>query len=462
MNSLQSEIPFDVAIVGAGASGTLVAAQFKKLAPHGRLAIIGNAIRPARGVAYETHCHSNLLNVRACNMSAFPDDPDHFVNWLKPRMPKANPNTYAPRRFYGDYLAGIFYQTISDLKNTEYILGRVIDISRNPDLWKIYLEDGSSLEAHNVVLAFGNLLVPSDPIDFTAVSLNYWRNPWAHNIALGLEEDAPVLLVGTGLTMVDVALSLREVGHRGPIHSISRHGRLYQYHKLHQARPLSNLPEEAFKSPANALRWIRREIKTAEKSGFDWRAVIDSIRPHTEGIWQSWSPAQRESFLRHARNLWDTHRHRMAPEVSDQLGVLIEDRALIIHSGRLVSAVPEGQHAAVTWKDAETGESHTLNVKRIINCTGPTRDYARSNLPLVESLRNSGWLTPDPLRLGVETDVDGRLISASGQPIDDLFTLGPMRIPFLWESIAMPEIRNQALALAETIISETIENNVLV
>jgi uncharacterized NAD(P)/FAD-binding protein YdhS len=454
MNSLQSEIPFDVAIVGAGASATLVAAQFKSLAPHARLAIIGNTVRPARGVAYETSWSTNLLNVRACNMSAFPQDMDHFVNWLKPRMPKANPNTYAPRRFYGDYLAGIFYQVISDLKNTEYIPGTAVDMAHHLDLWTIYLQDGRTLEARNVVLAFGNLLAPGDPIDFTAVSLNYWRNPWAHTIALGLEEDSPVLLIGTGLTMVDVALSLREAGHLGPIHAISRHGRLYQYHKLHPARPLLNLPVEVFKSPAGALAWIRREIKTAERSGFDWRAVIDSMRPHTASIWQSWSPAQRGSFLRHARNLWDTHRHRMAPEVSDQLGILIEDRDLIIHSGRLVSAVAAGQHAAVTWKDTQTGEPSTLTVERIINCTGPARDYARSDLPLVDSLRSSGWLTADPLRLGLETDADGRLISVSGQPVDGLFTLGPVRIASLWESIAIPEIRTQAAELAKLLALE--------
>jgi uncharacterized NAD(P)/FAD-binding protein YdhS len=184
------------------------------------------------------------------------------------------------------------------------------------------------------------------------------------------------------------------------------------------------------------------------------------LRPHTASIWQSWNQAQRESFLRHARNLWDTHRHRIAPEVSAQLGILVEDRALIIHCGRLVSAAPKGQYSAVTWKDTDTGELHSLNVTRIVNCTGPTRDYARSNLPLVDALRSSGWLTPDRLRLGVETDLDGRLIGIDGQPVNGLYTLGPVRIPSLWESIAIPEIRNQALALAQLLVKEIIESSV--
>jgi uncharacterized NAD(P)/FAD-binding protein YdhS len=448
--------PFDVAVIGAGASGTLVAAQFKRIAPHGRLAIIGNTERAARGVAYETQYRAHLLNVRACNMSAFSTEMDHFVNWLKPRLPKATANSYVPRRFYGDYLAAIFHETISDLKNTKYFNNTAICISRNQDLWTIDLEDGTSIESYHVVLAFGNLLVPGDPIDFSHVALNYRQNPWARDIASGLSVNDPVLLIGTGLTMVDVALSLRESGHRGPIHAISRHGQLYQSHRAHPPRQLLNLPKE-FKTPAGALRWVRNEIKSAGEAGFDWRAVIDSLRPHTGAIWQSWSLAQRSSFLRHARNLWDTHRHRIAPEVSDQIGILIEDRKLIIHRGKLVSAESNGEQAEVLWKDTKIGELNRLNVARIVNCTGPARDYAQVDLPLVKALRSSGWLIPDPLRLGIETDQDGRLIGTDGEAVEGLYTLGPVRIPALWESIAIPEIRNQALALAQLLAEETIK-----
>jgi uncharacterized NAD(P)/FAD-binding protein YdhS len=42
-----------------------------------------------------------------------------------------------------------------------------------------------------------------------------------------------------------------------------------------------------------------------------------------------------------------------------------------------------------------------------------------------------------------------------------LYALGPLRIASLWESIAIPEIRNQALKLAELLISELVEANVL-
>jgi uncharacterized NAD(P)/FAD-binding protein YdhS len=91
----------------------------------------------------------------------------------------------------------------------------------------------------------------------------------------------------------------------------------------------------------------------------------------------------------------------------------------------------------------------TLRVARVINCTGPACDYARLDLPLVVQMRRAGWLTPDPLHLGIDTADDGRLLDADGQPVDDLYTLGPLRRPALWESTAIPEIRQQAMELAK-------------
>ena len=449
--------PYHVAVIGAGASGTLVAAQFKKLAPsYGRLALIGNQARPARGVAYETPYKANLLNVAAGNMSAFPDDMGHFVHWLERHLPGSSAATFAPRMLYGNYLTSIFDETINTSDQIDYFPATAIGLTHKEDSWMIHLDNSSSIEARSVVLALGNLLLPKDPIDFGEVESNYYRNPWSPEITKNLESDAPVLLIGTGLTMVDVALSLRDAGHRGIIHAISRHGRLYQSHKPYQARPLPELPKE-FRSPVHALRWIRQQAQLAEQTGSNWRAVIDSLRPYTAAIWRGWNQAQRESFLRHARNLWDIHRHRMSPEVSDQLSTLIEDRTLIIHRGRLVSAKSNEHDVTVIWKSTETGEAKILNVARIINCTGPSRDITRVQSSLVVDLLASGWIKPDPLQLGLETDSCGRLMSKNGNIAPGLYTLGPLRIAGLWESIAIPEIRNQALDLAKLIVSETID-----
>jgi uncharacterized NAD(P)/FAD-binding protein YdhS len=454
--NLKSKSPYHVAVIGAGASGTLVAAQFQRLAPsYGRLALIGNQDRPARGVAYETPYKANLLNVAAGNMSAFPDDMSHFVRWLEKHLPNSNAATFAPRRLYGDYLADIFNKTLDTSEQVDYFSATATGLTREEDSWKIHLDNGSSIEAHSVILALGNLLLPNDPIDFSGVGSNYCRNPWSPAITKNLASDASVLLIGTGLTMVDVALSLREAGHRGAIHAISRHGRLYQMHQPYQPRPLKEIPE-SFRSPHKAVHWMLAEIKRAEQEGNNWRAVIDSLRPHTSAIWSRWTQTQRASFLRHARNLWDIHRHRMSPEVADQLSVLIEDRTLAIHCGQLVSVKSNQHDITVVWKSTETGEAKTLNVARIVNCTGPSRDITLVQSSLVANLLADGWIKPDALQLGLETDSCGRLVGKNGNVAPDLYTLGPLRIAGLWESIAIPEIRNQAADLAKLLVAESI------
>ncbi|MCX6080371.1 MAG: FAD/NAD(P)-binding protein [Chloroflexi bacterium] len=454
------ELPFDVAVIGAGASGALLAAQFSRLAPAGaRLALIGVGERPARGVAYEAPYRANLLNVPAGNMSAFPDDREHFLSWLAERMPAADDTTFAQRRLYGDYLASVLGHALRS-EAIVPVKGNAIQLTQQAGLWRVLLDNGLAIETHAVVLATGNLLMPGDPLDVSRIAHFYRRNPWAAGVLDGLDADAPVLLIGTGLTMVDVVLSLRESGHRGPIHAVSRHGRLYQRHQTHPARPMAQVPHD-FRSPLGALRWLRSEIERDLQNGGDWRTVIDSLRPHTAAIWQGWSMAQRASFLRHTRNLWDIHRHRMAPEIAAQLDELMVLGVLRIHAGRIVQASSDGTAATIRLRTAHTQVTFTLQVARVINCSGPGRDYAKAELPLVAQMRQQGWLTPDPLRLGVETGPDGQLVDASGCPVAGLFTLGPLRIPGLWESIAIPEIRSQALDLAKLLVREFVETPAL-
>lgn len=446
--------PYDVAVIGAGASGALVAAQFRRNAPaHSRLALIGADPYPGRGIAYETPYRSHLLNVRAGNMSAFPDDIDHFLRWLQRRDPDAHAKTFAPRSVYGDYLTDLLNTPARGFAQITQIHGSAVDMSKSGGLWAIYLDNGTTIRAQTVVLALGNL-PPNDPLKLQSkFTPSYWRNPWASDIALGLPPQAPVLLIGSGMTMVDVVMTLRDEGHQGHIYAISRHGRLPQEHSDFARRPLQKPPAGAT-SPLAAIRWLRKEIEIAQREGYNWRAVVDGLRPHTATIWRSWTLAQRTSFLRHARNLWDVHRHRIAPEIYQQIQRLIRLGVLSIHAGRLDTLYNNAQGFTVTWKPAGGNTFETLQVARIINCSGPSRDYARTNLPLIVSLRRSGWLTPDKLRLGVETDSDGRLIDVDGDPVNGLFAIGSLRIPSALESTAIPEIRSQAAALVKLLIAD--------
>jgi uncharacterized NAD(P)/FAD-binding protein YdhS len=422
----------DVAIIGAGASGTLTAVQFARLAPPGaRGALIDAGARAARGLAYGTPYGAHLLNVPAARMSALPDDPEHFLRWLRGRDAAAGPGTFAPRAMYGDYLASLLAADETHSRVTR-VGGSAIGLTHGRN-WTVHLHDGRTIDARAVVLALGNL-PPADPLHLgDDPPAEYMRDPWAPGAAIGLPHDAPVLLIGSGLTAIDIAVALRHEGHRGPILMLSRHGRLPQPHAPVTPRPLATLPA-SFASPRGALRWVREQLAAGE----EWRAVVDSLRPHTVAIWRGWSLPQRAAFLRHLKNLWDVHRHRAAPEVLAQLsGEVLR--------GRIRSMRASGEGITV-----ETSVG-TLEVARVINCTGPACDYARLDLPLVVQMRRAGWLLPDPLRLGIETAEDGRLIGVDGQPVDGLYTLGPLRRPALWESTAIPEIRQQAMELAKVL-----------
>lgn len=430
---------YRAAIIGAGASGTLLAAHWRGIAPpDARIALVEAGARAARGLAYGTPYGAHLLNVPAARMSAFTDDPEHFLRWLRERMPSASPGTFAPRALYGEYLAHVLEGGGSSA--IVRVAGTAVGITRQDGHWIVHLHDSRTIRANAVVLALGNL-PPADPIrDSDVGPPRYLRDPWAPGVAVGLERDAPVLLIGTGLTMVDIALSLRAEGHRGTLHALSRHGRLPQTHAPSTPQTLA-LPDDV-DSPPRAMRWIREQI-TGE-----WRPVIDALRPHTATIWQRWSIAQRGSFLRHAKNIWDVHRHRMAPEVAERLA----ETPLVVHAGHVERMQGD---VDVTWRDRESGESRTMKFARVINCTGPASDYARVELPLVVQLRQAGWLTPDPLGLGVETDENGALLGYNRDRVDCLFTLGPLRRPALWESTAIPEIRQQAADLARHLATLT-------
>lgn len=444
----------DVVIIGAGASGVLMAAHLRHASPDARVALLDAGARAARGLAYGTPYGAHLLNVPAGRMSAYAHDPEHFTRWLERTQPAPAAGIFAPRSRYGEYLAEVLAETCAPPSRMARISGTAVGLvpGRAPDTWEVHLHDGQVVAARAVVLALGNL-APADPLRLGAEAPEgYLRDPWAPGAAQGLPPEATLLIIGTGLTMVDLLLALRAEGHRGPVHALSRRGLLPLAHAPHASRPVDP-PPEAAASPRALLRWLRQEAAAGARAGQDWRAVVDGLRPHTAGIWGGWALAQRRAFLRHARPFWDIHRHRTAPEVAVQVEALLAAGILQVHAGHLQSVEQAGEALEAVWTPRGGGSSRRMAVARVINCTGPASDYSALDQPLVAHLRRAGWLVPDPLRLGIETDPDGRLLGKDGRPVPGLFTLGPLRRPALWESTAVPDIRNQAAALAERLLS---------
>jgi uncharacterized NAD(P)/FAD-binding protein YdhS len=441
---------FDVAVIGAGASGALLGVQLHRQSPSLRVAVIEAGARAARGLAYGTPYGAHLLNVPAARMSAFADKPAHFLEWLTARQPEADGSTFAPRSLYGEYLGEALGAACTEGSTISRAFGTAVGLLPSGSGWNVHLHDGRRLEAGAVVLALGNL-PPNDPRLVSGNPEWYFADPWAPAASQGVAADAPVLIIGTGLTMIDLVLALRSEGHRGVIHAVSRRGLLPQTHCSHSPRGLSSMPP-VDDSPRAALRWIRSEVAAALGEGSDWRAVIDSLRPHTQAMWTSLSAAGRGSFLRHARAHWDVHRHRCAPEVGAAVEGLLREGRLVTYAGR-VRPIPGDEPEAEIIRRSDGGVVR-LRAERVINCSGPATDYASVDLPLVVQLRRAGWLVPDPHRLGIECDSEGRVTDLERTVVPGLYTIGPLRRAQLWESTAIPEIRQQAVELAALLAKE--------
>lgn len=442
----------DVAVVGGGAAGTLLVLQLMRRAPALRVALIDGRGAFARGVAYSTPDPSHLLNVQAGGMSADPDQPSAFARWLRDLGHPWGPDDFAPRRLYGEYLEGLLDEA-QRAQGHRLALIRA-DVTALRPLERggaaLTLETGTPLQMRAVVLATGNaaparLRVPDDGLQQSA---GWLRSPWAWERVAAIPREADVFLLGTGLTAVDVVLTLRRLGHAGRIHALSRHGRLPLPHAEVRAEPLALAPPPDLEN-APQLRPLFARVRAAAK-GQDWRAVVDGLRPLTTPLWQAFSDEDRRRFLRHLRSLWDIHRHRMAPAVARELSTAREEGHLVLHGGRLDRFTRGGPDEKWQAHWRHHGEPEQVSFDVGVNCTGPAAPGGEDD-PLGRALFEEGLAQKDPLRLGLLTS-GGALLDASGNRSPWLFALGPLLRGERWETTAIPELRVQAQALSEELV----------
>lgn len=430
-----------VAIIGAGFSGTL---QAINLLRHDgpRATLIERAPVAGTGLAYGAAHPSHVLNVRAANMSAFPDDPGHFVRWLEARGVADAAAAFIPRVTYGEYLRELLESALrNSAGRLRLVRGEVTDLESGPAL-RIAMAEGS-IEADAAVLAVGNL-PPHDPPGLDATLLaspRYCGDPWDARVPEGLAEDDTVLVIGTGLTMVDVALLLDARGFRGRIVALSRRGLLPRPHA-----PMGEWQRIAERPDTIASALLRRVRARGEAIG--WRSAVDELRPFTQGMWANASEAERARFLRHLRPWWDVHRHRLAPQVHARLAAMIERGQLHVVAAKTLGFAEEPRAIAVTLRRRGSDAAETLRVQRIVNCTGPLGDLARTTEPLLQRLAERGLIRADAAHLGIDVDNQGQTIAASGLPNPNLYALGPMTRGAFWEIVAVPDIRTQTWSVA--------------
>jgi uncharacterized NAD(P)/FAD-binding protein YdhS len=449
-------MPRRIAIIGFGFGGLMVLANLVRAAKAPMHVTIVAPDARGIGLAYGTHNPLHLLNVPARNMSAFAHDNAHFIHWLQspeaaawlPALERTSlpgEADFAPRMLYGHYLSHVLEATVTTAAHhavtIEWVHGIATGIAPEGDGWRIDA-GGQQVIADRVVIATGNEVKPIFP---ALVHPAIIENPW-----LLTQEDAesfgtrPLVMIGTGLTSVDIVLTLRRMGYAGTVHAISRNGMLPLPHRPDTGS--CRIDTDALFAQPNLLallRFVRAAIRAHERQGGDWRAVIDALRPHAIRLWQQLSAADQRSFIRRLATLWNSHRHRMAPDIAAIMAQEITAGKLRLGASHHFHPSAESGELkmAVQWLH---GGSDVFAPAAILNCTGPELNWSRSVQPLLHDLLRGGHVAAHPTGVGVVADGEYRIgnhLYAIGNPMTGQF----------WESTAVPELRQQAAAVGEAL-----------
>ena len=453
---------YDIALIGAGFSGAMVAVHLSQLAPKLKILVADREGAFGRGVAYGTNSPEHVLNVPAGKISAFQEQPDHFLDWLgnhrnelaRMGIVEFSRDSFMPRRVYGQYIKELFQQAQQAAPGIELLQDDVIDAEVEGEHLVLATGEGKRITAGKIVLALGNF-APGDPPTKDRSfhrSRRYLNAPWSEETLgqIGPEDD--VLILGAGLTALDLLLSLGSKKAKGRIHVVSRRGLFPQAHQKHTPQPDWFQGRELPPSMRAMLRLLRREIKNATVEGVDWRAIIDALRPHTQRCWKSLNIEERRRFMRHVRPFWESHRHRVAPQVLAIKDAMLQQGQVVSYAGRIASITELPNRLQVRLVERGRKDESELQVAFVLNCTGPECNYYKLKEPLVVNMLARGLIHPDPLFLGLMTARNGALLNYLGQPSDKIFTLGSVQKGMLFETTAVPELRVQAKALAAELL----------
>lgn len=426
--------PTRVVVVGGGAAGVITAAHLMQTADaEHRLEVhlVEKSPATGRGLAYRTEHPRHTVNNYAARLSAIDGDPDHFLRWCSLRGTPAGPMSFVHRSLYGDYLADVFANIHvpagSALSRT---LGAAQDVRRDGGSLAVHLSNRWRIGADKVVLALGN----PPPRRFPALERRggFVADPWAGDLVQQVGQASEVLLLGTGLTMVDVVAQLHDALPMTRFTAVSRRGYLPAVH-----RPRSSRLHDAF-HPGVAplpvlLDRVQARIDELAEVGGDWRDVVDSVRAAANDLWRGLSPEEQDEFVSSVARRWDTARHRMSPYIAELVGRLRS-------SGRL--------------RLATTAEVDPTDFPVVVNCTGPAPVPTPGWNPLVDTLLDRGAVRPHRLGLGLDLDEHGRIIDRDGVVDPDVFAVGAARKGLEWEVMAVPDLRSQAVRISELVSAE--------
>jgi uncharacterized NAD(P)/FAD-binding protein YdhS len=450
-----------IAIVGAGFSGTVTAIHLLRQAPERptRILLIERGPEFGRGLAYAKNDFPALLNVPASRMSATLSDPDEFLRFAQQRFPRTTGEDFLPRSLYGDYLQHLLAKATEEARPTaalEFVRGEVVSLAehREQGFTTLSLSDGRSLLANVVVMAMG---VPAQRPFNRVESLAGSTDISSTAAAAGVPQSKRkrLLIVGTGLSMVDELFAALEADPGLKVHAISRHGLIPQGQTSFEPDALLDDSGQLAMSAGSTSRLVavaRRLARESERAGGDWREVVTLVRRQAPALWRSLPDFERTRFLRHVRCHWDTHRHRVPASQLSRLEELQANGTLSVYAGRLLSLTSGPRAVRATWMPRGSNQRQILDVDRAVDCSGLEYNVTLSSEPLWQALLAEGLVTPDPLKIGIRTGPYGALVGNRRGASRKLYYVGPLLRADYWEATAVGELRLHAEQLARHLV----------
>lgn len=421
--------PRSVALIGGGAAATLFLSNLMRQEglPPLSVTMFDRTGRFGTGIAYGTGNAGHLLNVRAMDMSGLHAEPDHFAQWLAAERPLGAdwaPHDFAPRTVFGMYL----HDLLADATRRAEAHGHHIALAQAEITgiaaaptggYVLTAADGSRKTADYALIATGNSTATAPPgADRLTAADGYYGDPWQTPYE-DLARAEHIVILGTGLSMVDAIVSLDSVGFRGRVTAISRNGLLPAVHT--DSTAIFPVAPDAPPAPTAAayVRFVRAHARAAQDAGLSWQAAIGGLRAVTNDWWLRLPPEERRG-LRRALPFWSVHRHRTAPTPGGLVQSWRNSGRLAVSKGRITGlrSVSGAQGSAGIAVDHG---GKTITAPAVLNCLG----YA-----CAPATRFPGF--------GAE--------STPG-----LYGIGPTLCDRLVETTAVPEIRRNAAELADKV-----------
>jgi len=458
----------DILIVGGGLSGTMLAVQLLRLPGRRKILVIEPRAELGRGEAYSAVELGHTLNGNAARMSVDPDNADDLTQWLTAHIaaggwPESDQQhvpvseLFPPRGLFGVYvqqrLAEAQQLGAQQGSTVEHVRAEVVDVQAASDSVQLTLNDGQHLHGAFAVLATGMFPAARTPQKESSGLNAAALDPWDVAAMRQLDPQSTVLIIGSGLTMVDAVVSLEQALHRGPIEVFSRHGLLPHVRRQPPAWADFLAEDHGIRSPRQLLRELRRHCKDAIAQGIDWQAPLDTVRAHIGRLWSQATDVQRRQFVRHVRPWWESHHHRSPPLSAELVERLHREGRLRIHAASYKGLEPvSGEGVSIRIRPRGEAKTCVVQGAALINSSGIEYDWRRVSRPLPQQLLARGLVRPGPLALGIAAAVDGAVLDEEGRISSRLFAMGPPLRGMWWESTAVTDVALQAKALAARLV----------